>query len=344
MSNKCDQRKKPCDSTKICNPLTGRCVNRDGKIGKGVGKKSTSPSSLPRSSPRKSVRGPSPRATSVSPSPRATSVSPRATSPKRSSVKRGSPKVSITLDQVLSRLSITKKEAIHLCSLLSPTKKRTVKAEKISMTTAQLSEALDTTKVKQNKRMDTIYEKYEQQAKRKDMVVKANQEIEKIKKSIKNGNFTQAISLLEKFATSATKVSRSDGSPAVITGRQPLSRSNGSPTVIILIQFLRDVKKYVKVNDIKPNDFTRFAASLLSNFVKKSKRVLGSYHTKFVHQLKSKIRSKTRSKKSRSISVKPKSVSVKPKSVSVKPKTPVKPKSPVVVKPKKRIVPMLISE
>ena len=329
MSNKCDQRKKPCDSTKICNPLTGRCVNRDGKIGKGVGKKSTSPSSLPRSSPRKSVRGPSPRATSVSPSPRATSVSPRATSPKRSSVKRGSPKVSITLDQVLSRLSITKKEAIHLCSLLSPTKKRTVKAEKISMTTAQLSEALDTTKVKQNKRMDTIYEKYEQQAKRKDMVVKANQEIEKIKKSIKNGNFTQAISLLEKFATSATKVSRSDGSPAVI----------------ILIQFLRDVKKYVKVNDIKPNDFTRFAASLLSNFVKKSKRVLGSYHTKFVHQLKSKIRSKTRSKKSRSISVKPKSVSVKPKSVSVKPKPPsVKPKSPVVVKPKKRIVPMLISE
>ena len=197
------------------------------------------------------------------------------------------------------------------------------------MTTAQLSEALDTTKVKQNKRMDTIYEKYEQQAKRKDMVVKANQEIEKIKKSIKNGNFTQAISLLEKFATSATKVSRSDGSPAVI----------------ILIQFLRDVKKYVKVNDIKPNDFTRFAASLLSNFVKKSKRVLGSYHTKFVHQLTSKIRSKTRSKKSRSISVKPKSVSVKPKSVSVKPKPPsVKPKSPVVVKPKKRIVPMLISE
>ena len=212
------------------------------------------------------------------------------------------------------------------------------------MTTEQFAEALDTTKVKQNKRMDTIYEKYEQQAKRKDMVVKANQEIEKIKKSIKNGNFTQAISLLEKFATSATKVSRSDGSPAVITGRQPLSRSNGSPTVIILIQFLRDVKKYVKVNDIKPNDFTRFAASLLSNFVKKSKRVLGSYHTKFVHQLKSKIRSKKRSKKSRSISVKPKSVSVKPKSVSVKPKTPVKPKSPVVVKPKKRIVPMLISE
>jgi hypothetical protein len=96
--NKC--RDKKCDNDKVCNPESGRCVLKSGKIGKQIlAKKSRSRS--PKSPKRKSPKAKSPkrkspkrksskRKSSKRKSPK--HKSPKRKSPKRKSSKRKSPK------------------------------------------------------------------------------------------------------------------------------------------------------------------------------------------------------------------------------------------------------------
>ena len=77
MSDKCKNVKCPRD--KICNPETGRCVLKTGKIGKALLKSRASPR---RASPRRA-------------SPRR--ASPRRASPRRASPRRASPLVEMVI-------------------------------------------------------------------------------------------------------------------------------------------------------------------------------------------------------------------------------------------------------
>ena len=79
--SKCTDDSK-CPEGKICNPKTGRCVSKTGKIGKQT--TSPSPPSPRAPSPPPSPRAPSPRAPSPPPSPKAPALKTYKSAPKAS--------------------------------------------------------------------------------------------------------------------------------------------------------------------------------------------------------------------------------------------------------------------
>jgi len=112
-------KKKPCKDNQIRNRDSGRCVNKDGKIGKEILKKIAEAKASPKkSSPKKaSPKKPSPKKSS----PKKQSI--KKSSPKKSSPKKSSPKSKVARTQVLSPKKSSPKSKVAKTQVLSSPKK-----------------------------------------------------------------------------------------------------------------------------------------------------------------------------------------------------------------------------